>query len=544
MPLARRWARGESQSANQRLDDEIDAFVAWVRPIRGEHEMRLHAFACFEKVVARLWPAAKVELFGSMATGLYLPSGDLDIVILDDLLAAHDTRTLLHTLERALAQSGFASSIRLVPDAKVPLVKLVTAREFGAFAMDVSFNSPNGPRGAVESLRLLGELEATKPGAKARVKALVFLLKALLNVKGLAEVKDGGLGGMGIFCLVVSFVQLDTRQPDECSPGQDLLHFLWKYGFDFDYRRDCIITADGGWIMSKAHFGWSGERLSIQHPLDPDRDLTSGTWAIKSLRRAIEKTYVQLRACIDDVTDTPPARLTTDSLLDPLGIRIPPAVVAQRHANQQMIDTGGLADLAERWVPRMDVVVAAWAREAHLYAQNGRGLNTPGSSLSGASTPSPPQRPPLPAAYSPYMYTSTSSRLQTSPYQPAVYDASPPISPAAAPSPIYQPYPPSHPLQQIVGPPATYASQYQSVFAASQQVMAGTHSPYSPSSPYSPAPYPFASTYSYAAPGYFPYAQTTPSYPPSLVPSTPEQACAHVEPASPQSHLRYYAAPT
>ncbi|BGP42448.1 hypothetical protein JCM10449v2_006453 [Rhodotorula kratochvilovae] len=521
MPLARRRPRGESQTANQRLDDEIDAFVAWVRPTRGEHKMRMHAFACFEKVVARLWPAAKVELFGSMATGLYLPSGDLDI--------------------RALAQSGFASSIRLVPDAKVPLVKLVTAREFGAFAMDVSFNSPNGPRGAVESLRLLGELEATKPGAKARVKALVFLLKALLNVKGLAEVKDGGLGGMGIFCLVVSFVQLDTRQPDECSPGQDLLHFLWKYGFDFDYRRDCIITADGGWIMSKAHFGWSGERLSIQHPVDPDRDLTSGTWAIKSLRRAIEETYQQLRACVDADGRTAP-RLPIESLLDSLGIRIPPAVVAQRLANQRTIDTGGLADLAERWVPRIANVVAAWERATQQV--HAHGVHTPGSSLSGASTPSPPQRPPLASPYPPYMYTSTLARQHTSVYQPAAYDASPPISPAAAPSPIYPPCPPAQQSPYTAGPALAYAAHYQSIAVAQQHFMAGAHSPYSSSSPYSPAPYPLSPAYSYAAPGYFPYAQTTPSYPPSLVPSAPEQAWAEVEPPSPQSHLRYYASPT
>jgi len=51
------------------------AFVTTVRPTKGEQRLRLNALDCFAKIIERLWPSAKIELFGSMATGLYLPHG-------------------------------------------------------------------------------------------------------------------------------------------------------------------------------------------------------------------------------------------------------------------------------------------------------------------------------------------------------------------------------------------------------------------------------------------------------------------------------------
>lgn len=204
-----------------------------MRPTKGEQRLRLAALTCLVKVVAQLWPTATVEMFGSMATGLYLPHGvrplsspsrrrgacpgvdaapprpqDFDLVISDPSLVSCPTPLLLRTLRDALTASRLASSVRLVTGAKVPLVKLVTAPPFGSFSCDVSFNADKGPRGARESLRLLQELETRREGDKMRAKSLVFVLKALLDAQGLNEVRFGGLGGLSIFCLAVSFIQV------------------------------------------------------------------------------------------------------------------------------------------------------------------------------------------------------------------------------------------------------------------------------------------------------------------------------------------------
>lgn len=137
-------------------------------------------------------------------------SSDFDVVITDARLPTVPSVTPLRTLRSAILQSGFAHphEIRLVDNAKVPLVKFRSTATFGSFDFDVSFNSPKGPLGARESLRLLEEVERKEVGNKGRARMMILLLKVLLAQAGLNEVRFGGLGGLSIFCLGVSFVQV------------------------------------------------------------------------------------------------------------------------------------------------------------------------------------------------------------------------------------------------------------------------------------------------------------------------------------------------
>ncbi|GAA5934070.1 hypothetical protein JCM3775_002866 [Rhodotorula graminis] len=368
MHLLRRTDQDRARPPIDLLDEEVAAFVASVRPTKGEQRLRLAALTCLTKVVATLWPTATVELFGSMATGLYLPHGDFDLVISDPSLVTCPTELLLHTLRNALLASHLASTVRLVSHAKVPLVKLVTAPSFGSFAIDVSFNADKGPKGARESLRLLQELETRREGDKMRAKALVFVLKAFLDAHGLNEVRYGGLGGLGIFCLAVSFIQLDPRPPGETSPGRDLLSFLYHYGWTFNYRDDCIVTAGGGRLVRKTEFGFGEqqgheERLAVQHPVDLARDLTSGTFEIGAVRDALRTAYLSLSSSL-----TPSSTDALDpaqSLLGRAGLTLKPEVLARREANRALLGPGpdGLEARARAWDPRIEGVKAAWARE-------------------------------------------------------------------------------------------------------------------------------------------------------------------------------------
>lgn len=57
------------------LDAELLAFHRWVKPTEEEHQFRRYVVDVFADVVRRLWPDATVQVFGSMATGLFLPTG-------------------------------------------------------------------------------------------------------------------------------------------------------------------------------------------------------------------------------------------------------------------------------------------------------------------------------------------------------------------------------------------------------------------------------------------------------------------------------------
>lgn len=138
------------------------------------------------------------------------PHSDFDVVISSPTFATVPTNTLLLKLKQALLASDFVrhDDLSLITGARVPIVKLRSAPEFGSFHMDVCFNSLKGPLGAQESLRLLEEVDRTRPEGRKRAEAHALLLKTLLRTHGLDEVRFGGLSGMSIFCLAVSFVQV------------------------------------------------------------------------------------------------------------------------------------------------------------------------------------------------------------------------------------------------------------------------------------------------------------------------------------------------
>lgn len=56
------------------LHDEIIEFYNYMSPKKCEHELRLKVVHKIENAIHELWPQAKVEVFGSFRTGLYLPT--------------------------------------------------------------------------------------------------------------------------------------------------------------------------------------------------------------------------------------------------------------------------------------------------------------------------------------------------------------------------------------------------------------------------------------------------------------------------------------
>lgn len=57
-----------------RLHQEMEDFYYWMSPTKEEHNMRKRVVERIEQVIVDLWPQARVEIFGSFRTGLYLPT--------------------------------------------------------------------------------------------------------------------------------------------------------------------------------------------------------------------------------------------------------------------------------------------------------------------------------------------------------------------------------------------------------------------------------------------------------------------------------------
>lgn len=58
-------------------------FCRFLEPTAAETAERSAATERVAEVIQAIWPEAAVQVFGSFATGLYLPTSDMDLVVTD-----------------------------------------------------------------------------------------------------------------------------------------------------------------------------------------------------------------------------------------------------------------------------------------------------------------------------------------------------------------------------------------------------------------------------------------------------------------------------
>lgn len=180
-------------------------------PTPTEHALRVQVVSRIESVVLSLWPSARVEVFGSFRTGLYLPTSDIDLVVLGNW-----EKLPLRTLELELVANNIAEplSVRVLDKASVPIIKL-TDRE-SQVKVDISFNMQSG----VQSAELIKDYKRKYPV----LSKLVLVLKQFLLQRDLNEVFTGKsdfsiLKNILVLCSILHFrryivilIDLDVHQ--------------------------------------------------------------------------------------------------------------------------------------------------------------------------------------------------------------------------------------------------------------------------------------------------------------------------------------------
>jgi non-canonical poly(A) RNA polymerase PAPD5/7 len=93
----------------------------------------------------------EVKAFGSFATGLYLPDGDIDVAILVD---SQDDRKIYEAVYSALLKRGDEyCEIDYIRKSKVPLIKFIKTE--GWIQFDVSVNKEDGIKQLTEVRKLI-----------------------------------------------------------------------------------------------------------------------------------------------------------------------------------------------------------------------------------------------------------------------------------------------------------------------------------------------------------------------------------------------------
>ncbi|CBQ70582.1 related to TRF4-topoisomerase I-related protein [Sporisorium reilianum SRZ2] len=257
------WSR--CQNGAEALHRELIAFDDWMAPTVAEHETRCMVVELISRAIKSQFRDAEVHPFGSQETKLYLPQGDLDLVVVSQSMANLRTQSALRTMAACLRRHNLATDVQVIAKAKVPIIKFVTT--YARLKVDISLNHTNGLTTA---------------------SYVNSWLRKWPHIR-------------------ISFLQLHPKvQRGEIeadrSLGVLLLEFLELYGKNFGYDNCGISIRGRGGYFSKARRGWKDERrpfmLCIEDPHDPSNDISKGSFGIINVRSTLAGAFDILTAAI------------------------------------------------------------------------------------------------------------------------------------------------------------------------------------------------------------------------------------------------------
>ncbi|KAK1222953.1 hypothetical protein PQX77_014189 [Marasmius sp. AFHP31] len=292
------------------LHTEVEAFTKYISPSPVEDEIRSLLVDMITSAIKSRYSDAQVYPFGSYATKLYLPSGDIDLVVLSETMAQqmfHNKQQVLRLIADTMRRKGIADNIQIVAKAKVPIVKFVARH--GLIPVDISINQPNGVGGAKIINGFLHDMHvgaSQSPGGMA-LRSLVLITKMFLSQRGMNEVYTGGLGSYSIVCLVISFLQMHPKiRRGEIDPDRNLgvllVEFFELYGKYFNYQNTGISIRGGGTYYGKRQRGWYVDwktgLLSVEDPADPTNDISSGSYNFPKVKATFAGAFEILRTTL------------------------------------------------------------------------------------------------------------------------------------------------------------------------------------------------------------------------------------------------------
>lgn len=202
------WTHGRKQirSPLLLLHHEITNFCHFLLPTSEEQTARTAAVARVSEVIKSIWPSCQVKVFGSFETGLYLPSSDVDVVILNSDVQVPQNG--LQALAKALSQRSIGHKMQVIGKARVPIIKFIEKESNVAF--DISFDVQNGPEAAKFIKDAIAKISPLKP--------LCLILKIFLQQRELNEVYSGGIGSYALLVMLMTHLQMHwSRQSSKAN---------------------------------------------------------------------------------------------------------------------------------------------------------------------------------------------------------------------------------------------------------------------------------------------------------------------------------------
>ena len=301
------WRTKEYTCDPPGLHEEICDFYEYMKPRPSEIKMRGEVILRTMSIILNRWPQAKVQIFGSFCTALFLPTGDIDLVV-----HGQWPTIPLFSLEEDLRMNDVAleDSIVVLDKTVVPIIKFID--KLTEVRVDISFNQESGIKSALMIQQFIQEYPF--------LPKLVFVLKQFLYERNLHEVYYGGISSYSLILLLVSFLQLHPRQyATESNPnlGVLLIEFFELYGRNFNYMKTAISVLDHGKYIPKEEMVQSNgagknSLLYVMDPSNPTENAAGGCFGLWQVKQAFDYAFCRLHSSVL-TRDTP--IMTRESLL-------------------------------------------------------------------------------------------------------------------------------------------------------------------------------------------------------------------------------------
>jgi len=307
------------ENVTKQLDQEIRDFEKAVdRYVESKQQIYDRLQELITVTLADEMPEAECTIYGSFATGLWLPWSDIDIVI--KIPQIENALNVLLILEARFKEEGWVSETKAIKNTTVPLLKVVCSEEFMKQKLDITIKDFR--HNELSCVNMIKEYIALYPP----LRPVVLIVKDILNSINLNNTYLGGLSSYGILLMAVYLLQTKemerSKNPkEEQNLGEMLLSFLHCFGLEYDYYTNYIVNPQKILTNGETHNEMMNEmklrnmisqaqpsvqqpRIIIQDPISIQNNVGKSTFRIIEIKNALIASYFEaFKPCTCEVHD-------------------------------------------------------------------------------------------------------------------------------------------------------------------------------------------------------------------------------------------------